>query len=80
MHMAIVPVLSAVSQEVTLNQPYNAATDVDENDVPPECRMYQRSRDENPAEWWDEQRGHDEYEHTLERLYVQGVRAMLSAI
>jgi hypothetical protein len=78
--MAIVPVLSAVSQEVTLNQPYNAATDVDDTDFPPECRMYQHSLDEKTAEWWDAQRGHDEYEQTGDRMYVQGVRAMLSVI
>lgn len=74
--MSILPVLSAVPQEVVLNQAYNTpACECD--DVPSECRLYQRrSLDELPAQWWDDERDHRDYEHCLERLYVQGLRAV----
>jgi hypothetical protein len=72
--MAIVRVLSAVSQEVTLNQPYNAATDVDDNDVPTERRLHQRPIDDARSELPDDDRDHIEYVRLLDRLYTS--RAM----
>ena len=71
------PVLSPVACDVVLNQAYNVS-ECDVNDVPSECRLYQRlSIDEKPCEWWDDEQDHVEYEHLIERLYVQGVRAVL---
>jgi hypothetical protein len=67
-------ILSSVHREVA-----HTPTSVD-SDIPSECRLYQRSQDAAPAEWWDAQRGHGDYEHTGERMYVQSVRAMLSVI
>lgn len=78
--MAILSVLGSVPEEVQPNQPSTAATELDDSDVPVECRLYRRSLDDKPAEWRDDDcDDHNEYVHLLRRLYVYGLRAMRPA-
>lgn len=71
--MSIQSILSSVPQEVTLNQPYNER--VNSNDVPPECTLHQRSLDDKPIETWNDESDHEDYQHLLDRLYTQGLKA-----
>ena len=74
--MNSIPIISRVPQEICLNQAYNELVELDENDVPAECRLHSRSLDDTPARFGDEDDQHAEYESLIHKLYVQGVKAI----
>jgi hypothetical protein len=78
MHMAIPPGPTSVPQVVELNQPADVANEVDDNDVPSECRLYRRSLDKMTPELPDADRDHIEYERLLNRLYLHACEQSVS--